>query len=272
MVVLYTVISVLLILVLTINQKNYWKDYKAITLNFKTEIIICLVCIGLSYASIELQKRKANNHSPFEIGSFEKSDIERINFIDRVVAGRWDIIAKDNGKTFKHIAIYLIPLSLLFFIGSAKRRLILFFVFSQGYVLTESLTGLAKGLVDRFRPFMYMTQNEIDKLGLKAKEKFLEDVFDNDIQNSFFSGDASITAFGFIFFAASYGSIYKDSSLKWLIWSISIIGVVLGCYFRTVSGKHFPTDVFIGGLVGTSIAIGILKIHKNPLTPIESKE
>jgi len=260
---LYIIISVLLISVLIVNKKKYWSDNKAITLNIKIEIAICLVCVGLSYVSIELQKEKSNNHSAFEIGSLDQTNIEKINSIDRVIAGRWDIIAKTNGKLFKNIAINLIPISLLFFTGSIKRRLVLFFIFSQGYVLTEALTGLAKGLVDRYRPFAYITHTEIEKLSIKAKEKLMEDIVEYDILNSFFSGDASITAFGFIFFAISYSLFYKHNKLKAAIWAIAIIGTVLGCYFRALSGKHFPTDVLLGGLVGAAIAYGIVKIHKN---------
>jgi len=263
MIFLYITISILFILVLIVNQKNYWNDNKAITLNIKREILICLVFVGVSYVSIELQKEKEANHSVFEIGSLAQTNIEEINSIDRVVAGRWDIIAKSNGKIFKNIAIYLIPLSLLFFTGSIKRRLVLFFVFSQGFYITEALTGLAKGLVDRYRPFAYITHTEIEKLSIKAKGKFMEDIVDYDILNSFFSGDASITAFGFMFFAISYSLFYKHNKLKTVIWTIAIIGTVLGCYFRTLSGKHFPTDVLLGGLVGAVIAYGIVKIHKN---------
>ncbi|SHH20304.1 Membrane-associated phospholipid phosphatase [Flavobacterium micromati] len=269
MAIVYAVIFVFLILVLIINQKSYWGDNKIITLNFKREITICLVCVGIAYASGHFHKNKASNHINFEIGSLKKTEIEKINSIDKIIAGRWDISAKDNGKIFNNIAIYLIPLSIFFFTGSVKRRLALFFVFSQGYWLTDSLTGLTKGLVNRYRPFAYITHNEIEKLSLRAKEKFFEDIVDYDIQNSFFSGDASLTAFGFMFFAISYSSFYKDSKLKSLIWILAIIGTLLGCYFRALSGKHFPTDVLIGGLVGTAIAFGIIRIHKNASKPIE---
>jgi len=272
MTIIYIIISVVTVLLLVTGKTNYFYDSKIVTLSLKREIIICLVCIGLSYVSIELQIEKEANHSVFEIGSLDQTNIEEINSIDRVVAGRWDIIAKSNGKIFKNIAIYLIPLSLFFFTGNIKRRLALFFIFSQGYYLTETLTGLAKGLVDRYRPFAYITHTEIEKLSIKAKGKFMEDIVDYDILNSFFSGDASITAFGFMFFAISYSLFYKHSKLKTVIWTIAIIGTVLGCYFRALSGKHFPTDVLLGGLVGTAIAYGIVKIHENASKSTELKK
>jgi membrane-associated phospholipid phosphatase len=261
-VITYALVSLLIIVILTVHQKSYWKDNLAITLDIKREIAICLVCLGLSFTSIELQKEKEANFSKFEIGSLDNTVIQQINSIDRSIAGRWDIEAKDQGKMIKNTAIYLIPLSLLFFIGSVKRRLALFFVFSQGYVLTESLTGIAKALVHRYRPFAYRTVDQVEALSLEAKEKFMEDIADYDIMNSFFSGDASIIGFGLIFFSYSFSQFYKGSKYKNAVWVMSIIGIALGCYFRSLSGKHFPTDVLIGGLVGASIAFFIILIHQ----------
>jgi len=270
--IIYIITSLLIILSLTVHTKDYWKDNFAITLNLKQEVLICLLCFGLAYASIELQKEKKNNFIEFEIGSLDNSVIQQINPLDRAIAGNWDVKAKDNGKILKNTAIYLIPISLFLFIGPLKRRLALFFVFSQGYVLTESLTGMAKGMVDRYRPFAYRTVDEIETLNVEAKEKFLEDIVDYDILNSFFSGDASIIAFGFVFFAYSYSLFYKKSKYKNAVWIIALVGIILGCYFRTLSGKHFPTDVITGGIVGLIVAFGILVIHKKTLNPTKLKD
>jgi membrane-associated phospholipid phosphatase len=252
-----------MILALTVNTEDYWKDHKILTLNAKFEILICLVLLGLAYASIEIHKSKKNDHTEFTIGSLDNKSIEQINAIDRSIAGRWDIEAKNTGKLFKNIAIYLIPFSLFLFAGSLKRRVGLFFIFTQGYILAETLTGLTKGLVDRYRPFAYMTNSGLESLSAKAKEKFLEDIFEYDILNSFFSGDASILAYGFVFFAISYSWIYKKATYKTAVWMATFLAVFLGCYFRVLSGKHFPSDVIVGAIVGTLVALGILLLHKN---------
>jgi membrane-associated phospholipid phosphatase len=149
------------------------------------------------------------------------------------------------------------------FKGSIKRKIVLFFIFSQGYVLTESLTGLTKGLIERYRPFAYMSKSGLEDLSAIEKEKFLEDIVDYDILNSFFSGDASILAYGLVFFAFSYSLIYNSRISKNVVWIAVFLGVFLGCYFRTLSGKHFPTDVIVGGLVGVLVAVGIIKLHIN---------
>ena len=259
--IIYSIITLLIVIVLIINQKEYWKDHFKVTLRLKVEILICLILIGLAYTSTELHTIKKKEFSEFTIGSLDQNAIQEINVLDRGIAGRWDIDAKGKGKIFKNIAIYLIPLFLFLFKGSIKRKIVLFFIFSQGYVLTEAITGITKGLVERYRPFTYLSINQLEKLNPKEKEKFLEDIIDYDILNSFFSGDASILSYGFVFFAFSYSLIYTNYRNKSIVWITAIVGIVLGFYFRTLSGKHFPTDVIVGGLVGALIAIGILKLH-----------
>lgn len=264
--IIYISISLLAITILLFNQKDYWEDHFKVILKPASEIFVCLLLIVLSYASIELHTLKKKEHIAFTIGSLDSQSIKQINIVDRSIAGRWDIEAKDNGKIVKNIAIYLIPFFLFLFKGSMKRKLILFFIFSQGYVLTESLTGITKGLVERFRPFAYMSVQGLEKLNAKEKEKFLEDIADYDILNSFFSGDASILAYGLIFFAFSFNLIYTNHIAKKTVWIFSVLGVIIGCYFRTLSGKHFPTDVIVGGLVGALVAIVIIKLHLNKNT------
>ncbi|WP_273566408.1 hypothetical protein [Maribacter halichondriae] len=122
-------ISLVIIKLLTINQKGYWEDHFKVILRAKLEIVVCLILLGLSYSSIELHKVKKNEHTEFTIGSLDHKSIEQINFLDRSIAGRWDIEAKDNGKIFKNIAIYLIPLFLFLFKGSIKKKACFVFYF-----------------------------------------------------------------------------------------------------------------------------------------------
>jgi len=265
MVLIYVIISLLIAYLLIRSKKNYFQDNQVLTLSVKRELLICLVLIVLSYTSLELQRIKKDNFSGFEIGNLNQTTVDQINGFDRGVAGRWDIQSKDRGKILKNIAIYLIPFSVLLYAGGFRSRLILFFIFSEGYVLTEVLTGLAKGLVNRFRPFAYRTIDQMQLLNVEAKEKFLEDIVEYDILNSFFSGDASIIAFAFVFFAYSFSVLYKESKSRNAVWIVTLIVVVLGCYFRTMSGKHFPTDVLMGAIVGMLVAFGIVMIHKKTL-------
>lgn len=258
---LYLISSILIIYLLIAHQSNYWKESPIMSLRLKREIVIILCIASLAVLSIQLHEVKSSLASTFEMGSLLSTEIDKINFIDRPFAGRWNLSAKDNGKYLKNLSIYIIPLSLLLFSGSIKNRLRLLFIYTQGYILTESVTGISKGLVSRFRPFVYRSITDINNLSINSKEEFLEDIADTDITNSFFSGDASITAFGFIFFAIAYHQLYQESKYKKLVSILAVIGTILVCYFRSMSGKHFPTDVAVGAIVGSLFAFIIVKIH-----------
>lgn len=261
--IIYIVIALALLAFLLSDRKNYWKDHAKVVLNWKVEIIIVLVLIALSYTATELMEAKKSRFTTFTMGSFTPSDIEELNAIDRSFAGRWDVAAKDMGKYFRNTAIYLIPISLLLFRGSIKRRLVLFFIFAQGYSLTESLTGIAKGLVERYRPFTYRSTEGVEQLAAGDKEKFLEDIVSTDVVNSFFSGDVSMATYGFAFFAMAFSLMYTNKSTKTLVWILAAAAIITGAYLRALSGKHFPTDVLTGALVGCFVACAILNWHRN---------
>lgn len=95
----------------------------------------------------------------------------------------------------------------------------------------------------------------------------MEDVVDDDIEDSFFSGDASSTAFGLVFFAKVFNDYYPDSKWRPVVWGLSLSGVAAGSYFRVKSGKHFPTDVIVGSIVGGGIGYLIPHLHKKKPLP-----
>tara|TARA_R110002033_G_scaffold12653_1_gene38240 strand:+ start:2705 stop:3040 length:336 start_codon:yes stop_codon:yes gene_type:complete len=101
---LYVSNAILVVWVLTLKVKGYWKDHLAITLNLKQEIIICLVCVGIAFTAIALQKVKKNASHAFDIGSLDTIAQQHINPLDQSFAGSWAIEAKDKGKFVKNMA------------------------------------------------------------------------------------------------------------------------------------------------------------------------
>ena len=256
----YLLFFTLCILLLTVKRENYWYNNEVLKLKLTREILLILLCIGLSYASISLHQIKEERFIPLEAGQLTH-EIKDVNYVDRSFAGQWDTSSKDYGKVILNLATYIIPISLFLFAGNVKSRAILFFVFTLGYVLTESLTGISKGLIDRYRPFAYISKEDIGSQSNESKEELVEDFMSYDIQNSFFSGDASLTSFGLVFFAFAFTLSYPNHRLGKVVWLLSTAGIILECYFRVQSGKHFPIDVFTGALVGGMIAFGIIRIH-----------
>ena len=245
---------------LSFSQSNYWNKPSPYEINWKKGVGIGGTSIGVHLLGMHLEK---NEEIPnFQPGSFTQQDIDAINFLDRGVAGRWDIDAKDAGKIFKFSAKYLAPAAVLSLPGNLKSRLLLGAMFMEGRFLAGGLTALAKGTTNRYRPYTYLSLEQIEQLEGEAKEEFTEDIADDDIEDSFFSGDATATAYGMIFFAKVFNDYYPESKWRYAVWAGSITATTLGAYFRAKSGKHFPTDVIVGALVGGSLGYLIPHLHK----------
>jgi hypothetical protein len=242
-------------------QNSYWDYQSPYNLSLKKDLITGGISLSTYFVGKFIEQDE--DLQPFEVGSFTQEDIKNINFIDRGVAGRWDIDAKATGIILKRASKISASIGLALFPGNLKSRGSLCLIYLEGYFLTQGLTSFAKGTTDRYRPFTYQTMDQIDELEGDAREQFLKEIAGNDIEDSFFSGDASSTAYSFIFTAKVFNDYFPDSKLKYGIWGVSITGTALQAYFRAKSGKHFPTDVIVGSLVGGSLGFLIPQLHKN---------
>jgi len=242
-------------------QNSYWDYQSPYNLSLKKDLITGGISLSTYFVGKFIEQDE--DLHPFEVGSFTQEDIKNINFIDRGVAGRWDIDAKATGIILKRASKISASIGLALFPGNLKSRGSLCLIYLEGYFLTQGLTSFAKGTTDRYRPFTYQTMDQIDELEGDAREQFLKEIAGNDIEDSFFSGDASSTAYSFIFTAKVFNDYFPDSKLKYGIWGVSITGTALQAYFRAKSGKHFPTDVIVGSLVGGSLGFLIPQLHKN---------
>ena len=242
-------------------QNSYWNYQSPYNLSLKKDLITGGISLSTYFVGKFIEQDE--DLHPFEVGSFTQEDIKNINFIDRGVAGRWDIDAKATGIILKRASKISASIGLALFPGNLKSRGSLCLIYLEGYFLTQGLTSFAKGTTDRYRPFTYQTMDQIDELESDAREQFLKEIAGNDIEDSFFSGDASSTAYSFIFTAKVFNDYFPDSKLKYGIWGVSITGTALQAYFRAKSGKHFPTDVIVGSLVGGSLGFLIPQLHKN---------
>jgi membrane-associated phospholipid phosphatase len=118
-------------------------------------------------------------------------------------------------------------------------------------ILTYSITEITKCLVRRIRPYVY------------NREVPLHDkIMSSDPRKSFFSGHTSISFASVVFLARTYAALHPDSRWKPVVWCTGLSAATLVGVLRILSGKHFPTDVLVGALVGSFIGIVIPKLHK----------
>ena len=118
-------------------------------------------------------------------------------------------------------------------------------------VLTYSITEITKCLVRRIRPYVYNWEVPLH-----------DKIMSSDTRKSFFSGHTSISFASMVFLAQTYAAFHPDSRWKPVVWCAGLSAATLVGVHRILAGKHFPTDVLVGALVGSFIGFVIPKLHE----------
>jgi membrane-associated phospholipid phosphatase len=110
-----------------------------------------------------------------------------------------------------------------------------------------------------------MSSTELDKFAVRRPRPYTRDERTGDIGDdfSFFSGHAATTA-AVLFFAARA----LDLTYHFPLWGR--LSLYLGAaavtatvsVLRVAAGKHYPTDVIVGAVVGTSIGFLVPELHR----------
>ena len=115
--------------------------------------------------------------------------------------------------------------------------------YAQVLGLTSSLVLISKNFIDRYRPYTY------DKnLDVETRKSY-------DGRNSFFSGHTAIAFSSAVFLAYNIENSDYSRTTKNLVWAGSLALASSTGVLRILAGKHFLTDVLVGAVVGSAIAI-----------------
>lgn len=128
-------------------------------------------------------------------------------------------------------------------------------MYAQTLVFAAALPYIAKGLVKRPRPYAYNSD-----AAMSARTE-------PEARRSFFSGHSAITFASAVFLSRVYSDYYPGSKYTPYIWAGSLLTAGTVAAFRVFSGKHFPTDVLTGAVVGSAIGWLIPELHKKTNDP-----
>ncbi|MGB3545724.1 MAG: phosphatase PAP2 family protein [Saprospiraceae bacterium] len=120
----------------------------------------------------------------------------------------------------------------------------------EGALINSGLINLSKVLVRRPRPYNYNPDAPLD-FKLKKSARY-----------SFFSGHTSTAAYFSMTSAKLFNDLYPDSRARPYVWAGAALVPVLVSYGRMKAGRHFFTDVLVGFVVGSAIAITVPELHK----------
>lgn len=184
--------------------------------------------------------------SDAEVGLLDANDVNRF---DRKATEYYSLRAQDNSDIILYSS-YAYPFLFLLDKKGRDGFLEIGVLTGEAFLLNASITSLVKLSARRVRPLAYNPNVPFEKR--KARNARL----------SFFSGHTSSVAVLTFFSAKVFNDYYPESKLKPYVWSAAAVLPAATGYFRVRGGKHFPTDVIVGYVVGALIGVGIPHIHK----------
>lgn len=106
-------------------------------------------------------------------------------------------------------------------------------------------------LVDRYRPEVY---DQTKDFGERQS---------GNGKNSFFAGHPALVGTATFFAASIYDEYHHDKKFKWVLYGVAAAATGATVYLRHEAGKHFPSDLLIGTLVGVGSGMLVPRLHRN---------
>ncbi|HXH19348.1 MAG TPA: phosphatase PAP2 family protein [Chitinophagales bacterium] len=213
-------------------------------LSYKLDIPAGAAGVGTLTTSYFLSR---TNHAPTldELPALSKDDVWKF---DRSATGRW---SPPSAKASDVLWVSSMAMPGLLLINKhVRRERYVSLLYAESMLLTMGVTSLFKEITHRYRPYVY--NDEVDDT--RKTEK--------DAARSFFSGHASLSATATFFMATVYSDLNPGSNLKPLVWaSVALLPAVTGL-LRYFAGKHYPTDIIIGYVVGGAVGFFVPYLHK----------
>lgn len=169
------------------------------------------------------------------VDTLKRWDTEIFVFLNGLGIEKFDrfwLFATQIQSWFPLFALFII---LIFYYYRGKKGGTVVFFMLLTFGVTIAFTGLVKDYVERLRP------NNVEALGELIR------ILQKPTNFSFFSGHASSSFSITTFFVLSLRHYTKWVYLAY-IWPILFV------MSRIYVGVHYPSDIFVGALVGTSFA------------------
>ncbi len=184
--------------------------------------------------------------TPSQIAGLDRNNIPKF---DRIASYQWHPTAKWQSDVLL-FGSGLAPLALMADKDMRKDWQILGLLGLETFVVNVGITNLVKNAVHRTRPFVYNNNAPMD---IKTQQ---------DARLSFFSGHTSTVSSLSFFAAQAFTDYHPHSKALPFIWGTAVALPALTGYLRVRAGKHFPTDVLTGYLIGAAIGVIVPRLHR----------
>ena len=125
-------------------------------------------------------------------------------------------------------------------------------MYGEVMLVGNGLGELLKRVTSRTRPFAYNDDRDIPD----------EAPFEVGARRSFPSGHTANAFAAAVFLSSVYAKLHPDSSARTWMWVGSLTLATTTGYMRYQGGKHYPTDIISGAIIGSLVGWGVPKLHE----------
>lgn len=249
------IISILFIFSLTLHARKNTTSFPY-ELSLRREIPIGAAFVGTKVSSILTKK-----HQPLPSSAYILSlDPETLPPFDHDAIYRWSPRSSDASDIlYKVGSVSPLMLSLPLLRKKQFHELLtLTVMYSEAALLIRTITGTVKYTVRRPRPYLYNPDIPMEfKLGEGKKAT-----------RAFFSGHTSNAFCGALFTATVFQELYPDSPARIWVWGGALSVATTTGVLRYYAGKHYPSDIIVGALIGSAVGFLIPRLHRTKETPV----
>ena len=187
---------------------------------------------------------------PLTMPEIDGLDPADINGFDRPATAQWG--PGDRYANALVLTLMAAPLGLAIRTPGSRQSWTVAAMYGEVLLVSNGLGELLNGVTNRTRPFVYNPDLDIP----------FEKRSEVEARRAFPSGHTA-NAFGAaVFLSSVYAKLHPGSSARTWIWAGSLTLAATTGYMRYKGGKHFPTDIISGAIIGSLIGWGVPKLHE----------
>jgi membrane-associated phospholipid phosphatase len=208
-----------------------------------------LVTGGVGVVAVGRSVRQGQD--PLSAGEVALLDRADVNSFDRSATSQWSTEAA--GASHVLVATLLAaPVGLAIATPGSRESWVVSAMYGEVFLVGNGLVELLKGMTNRTRPFVYNGDPDIPN----------EARFDVKARRAFPSGHTSNAFASAVFFSSVYSKLHPESSAGRWIWAGSLTLAAATGLARYQGGKHYPTDIVAGAVLGSLVGWGVPRLHE----------
>ena len=178
-------------------------------------------------------------------------DPAALPWFDRFATRQWSPAAETASDVLM-IGSAAAPLLLLTQAGAAASEADIALMYGQTLLIEQGLIGILKTTFRRPRPFTYNPDPRIDDALRRSGHAV----------RSFPSGHAANAFAAAVFAGEVYARLHPDDPARHWVRSGGLVVATATAYLRVRAGRHFPSDVVAGAVIGSLIGWAVPRLHE----------